>query len=332
VTIDFIVKLPSSSDQITEEVYDSILVIVDRLTKYTHFIPYKETYTAEQLARIVIDRLIRYHGIPSSFVTDRDKLFTSNYWKTLVASIGIRHKLSTSFHPQTDGQTERMNQTLEAYLRHYVNHTQNNWVSLLPMAQLALNNLKSESTQHTPFFANYGKHPNLFSEPRSHPNAQKALVASRDMRNVHDELRVQIQRSQQKMIKNDRSKAAPQLKKGDKVYLLTKNLRTTKSSKKLDHVKVGPFLIEEQKGPVNYRLRLPKDAKIHPVFHISLLEPADPETPCQETFYFEEEEEDEFEVEKILMNCQQLLRRFHQQHRGKNPKRNHLNHPTRSTY
>jgi len=254
----------------------------------------------------VIDRLIRYHGIPSSFVTDRDKLFTSNYWKTLVASIGIRHKLSTSFHPQTDGQTERMNQTLKAYLRHYVNYIQNNWVSLLPMAQLVLNNLKSESTQHTPFFANYGKHPNLFSEPRSHPNAQKALVASRDMRNVHDKLRIQIQRS--------------------------KNLRTTKSSKKLDHVKVGPFLIEEQKGPVNYRLRLPKDAKIHPVFHISLLEPADPETPCQETFYFEEEEEDEFEVEKILMNCQQLLRRFHQQHRGKNPKRNHLNHPTRSTY
>jgi len=141
------------------------------------------------------------------------------------------------------------------------------------------------------------------------------------------------------MIKNDRSKQAPQLKKGDKVYLLTKNLRTTKSSRKLDHVKVGPFLIEEQKGPVNYRLRLPKDAKIHPVFHISLLEPADPETPCQETFYFEKEEEDEFEVEKILeqkgqdylvkwkgypdsentweprtnlMNCQLLLRKFHQ--------------------
>ena len=96
--MDFIVKLPASSDYVTEEVYDSILVIVNRLTKYTHFIPYKETYTAEQLARVVIDRLIRYYGIPSSFVTDRDKLFTSNYWKTLVASIGIRHKLSTSFH------------------------------------------------------------------------------------------------------------------------------------------------------------------------------------------------------------------------------------------
>jgi len=82
------------------------------------------------------------------------------------------------------------------------------------------------------------------------------------------------------MIKNDRSKAAPQLKKGDKVYLLTKNLRITKSLKKLDHMKVGLFLIEEQKGPVNYRLRLPKDAKIHPVFYISLLELADPETPC----------------------------------------------------
>jgi len=96
--MDFIVKLLSSSDHITEEVYDSILIIVDRLTKYTHFILYKETYTAEQLARIVIDRLICYYGIPSSFVTDRDKLFTSNYWKTLIASIGIRHKLSTSFY------------------------------------------------------------------------------------------------------------------------------------------------------------------------------------------------------------------------------------------
>jgi len=77
--VDFIVKLPPLSDYITEEVYDSILIIVDRLTKYTRFILYKETYTAEQLARIVIDRLIRYYRIPSSFVIDRDKLFTSNY-------------------------------------------------------------------------------------------------------------------------------------------------------------------------------------------------------------------------------------------------------------
>jgi hypothetical protein len=96
--------------------YDSILVMVDRLTKYTHFVPCMKSITAEELAHLVLDRLIRYHGIPKSFITDRDKLFTSNYWKTLVSVMGIKHKLSTAYHPQTDGQTERANQTLEAYL------------------------------------------------------------------------------------------------------------------------------------------------------------------------------------------------------------------------
>ena len=146
------------------------------------------------------------------------------------------------------------------------------------------------------------------------------------------------------MRKYDKSKTTPQLKKGDKVYLLTRNLRTTRKSKKLDHVKVGPFLIAGQRGPVNYRLSLPRDAKIHPVFHISLLEPADPDTPCQETFHFKQEEDDEFEVEEILeqkgqnylvkwkgypdsentwepennlTNCQQLLRRFHRDQKTK---------------
>ncbi|CAA77892.1 env homologue [Cladosporium fulvum T-1 virus] len=93
---------------------------------------------------------------------------------------------------------------------------------------------------------------------------------------------------------------APLLKEGDKVYLLTKNLKTRRQTKKLDHVKVGPFFIDKVVGPVNYRLRLPPDAKIHPVFHISKLEPADAETPCQESFHFEPEAENEFEVEKIL--------------------------------
>jgi hypothetical protein len=93
---------------------------------------------------------------------------------------------------------------------------------------------------------------------------------------------------------------APQLKKGDKVYLLTKNLRTKRPSKGLDNVKVGPFLIIDQKGPVTYTLNLPPDAKVHPRFHISLLEPADPKTPLQKTFHFETEEENEFEVERIV--------------------------------
>ncbi len=92
----------------------------------------------------------------------------------------------------------------------------------------------------------------------------------------------------------------PQLKKGEKVYLLTKNLKSKRPSKKLDHVKVGPFLIKQPKGPVDYELQLPPDAKVHPVFHVSSLEPADSTTPLQETFHFEIQEENELEVERIL--------------------------------
>ena len=353
VTMDFIVKLPKSADPVTGHEYDSILVMVDRLTKYSHFIPCSETITAPQLGCLILDRLVRYHGIPSVFITDRDKLFTSNYWKTLVAAIGIKHKLSTAFHPQTDGQTERMNQSLEAYLRHYINETQSDWVEKLPMAQVALNNNVSETTQETPFFANFGKNPNLFMEPQQGPLTEKALVTATGLKAVHDTVKDNITRSHDALIKSRHkdSKTGPLLQTGDKVYLLTKNLKTRKRSKKLDHVKVGPFLIAEKRSNLNYRLKLPKDARIHPVFHISLLEPADPNATLQTTFHFEAQEDEEFEVEEILKkqgqrylvnwkgypeedntwepkknlkNCQKLLQQFHQgsRHRAQEDSRN----------
>ena len=117
---------------------------------------------------------------------------------------------------------------------------------------------------------------------------------------LKDNIRTMQQRVAEARFKD--SKTAPQLEKGDKVYLLTKNLRTQKPSRKLDAVKVGPFLIKDQKGPVNYELDLPKDARVHPVFHISLLEPAHQDTPLQETFQYEPQETQDYEVEKILDN------------------------------
>ena len=279
--MDFITKLPKSKDPTTTEVYDAIMVIVDRLTKYAIMLPFKEKYNAEQLAFLLLDRLIRDHSIPESITSDRDKLFTSNYWKTLLGIIGTKLRMSTAYHPQTDGQTERANQTLETYLRHYVNKKQNNWVQLLPMAQLAYNDKLSQTTGLTPFFANYGKNPNSFLQPRKGPNAEKALVKAKELKKVHNQLTETIKETNKKVRQQaDKSrKDGPQLKKGDKVYLLTRNLKTKKPSKKLDHVKVGPFLIIEERGPVNYKLDLPKDSKRYPVFHVSLLEPADPNTP-----------------------------------------------------
>ncbi len=206
--------------------------------------------------------------------------------------------MSIAYHPVTNGQTERTNQSLEQYLRHYINNTHSNWVSLLSMTQLALNAKVSNTTKVTSFFANYGKEPNLFEEERTHLSAQSAIERVATLKKVHDN----ISRMQEKSTKyqNKKRKTTPQLKEGDKVYLLTKNLRTRKPSKKLDHVKVGSFLVKKAKGPVNYELDLPKDAKVFLVFHISLLEPADPSTPIQETFHYKSQEENRFEVEKIL--------------------------------
>jgi transposase InsO family protein len=303
IAMDFVTGLPDSKDPVTGYKYNAICNIVCRFSKAAEFIPFRRDYTAEQLGYVVHDRLIRYHGIPKSIISDRDKLFTSNYWTTLCAAIGIKRKLSTAYHPETDGQTERINQTMETYLRIYSNKEQDNWVKLLPMAQLAYNNKKSETTGLSPFFTNHGRHPNLFEQ--TYPTtikSDKATMTAEELKAVHQRVQENILSAQRKTIShvNKKRKMAPQLKEGDRVYLLTKNLRTRRPSKKLDHVKVGPFLIEACRGPVNYKLRLPDDAKIHPVFHIKYLEPADPETPLQTTFYYETEEEDEFEVEKIL--------------------------------
>ena len=304
--MDFITGLPKSKEQTTKHAYDSILVMVDKLTKYCHFIPCNKTITAPELGHLVLDRLVRYHGLPNTILTDRDKLFTLAYWKTLTGAMGIRHDLSTAFHLETDGQTERVNQTLEAYLRHYVNQMQDNWVSLLPMAQLAINNQVSETTKETPFFANFGKNPSLTLPTKPYPQAQQAmtqadkvtdLIAKRQvniafqrsqyMDELQEYLRNNIVRTNTKIQQSrhkDR-KNGPQLKKGDRVYLLTKNLKIKRPLKKLNHIKVGPFLITNKRGAVNYKLDLPLDTgKIHLVFYISLLEPADGSIPLQTSF------------------------------------------------
>ena len=160
----------------------------------------------------------------------------------------------------------------------------------------------SQTTGVTLFFINYGKHTNGFLHPREGPNADKVIVKAEELKELYKKLTKAIKDSNEKTRKqvNKNRKDSPQLKEGDKVYLLIKNIKSKRPSKKLDHVKVRPFLIKERRGPVNYKLDLPKDSKRHPVFHISLLELADPNTPLQETFQYQIEEKDEYEVEKIL--------------------------------
>jgi len=131
IAFDHITKLPRSEDPTTGTIYDSIWVVTDRLTKYAHFVPYKEESTAEDLAYTYLREVACQRGSPRSVITDRGTTFTSKFWASFMAQLGTKHKMSTAYHPQTDRETERLNQTLEQYLRCYLNYQQDNWVTLL---------------------------------------------------------------------------------------------------------------------------------------------------------------------------------------------------------
>jgi transposase InsO family protein len=154
VGMDFIVGLPCSKDG-----YDSILVIIDRLSKYVKLVPTITTVTATEVARLFVDHVMKSHGCPKSIVSDRDKNFTSHFWRTVCELWQIEQLMSTAFHPQTDGQTERVNRVLEEYLRSYVSPLHDNWDQYLPMAEFAINNSKQASTGMSPFEMMYGEAP-----------------------------------------------------------------------------------------------------------------------------------------------------------------------------
>lgn len=305
VAMDFIVKLPASADPVTGESYDSILVIVDRFTKFGRFIPYRETWGAKELAHIFVKYVVANHGTPQTLITDRDKLFTSNFWTSLSQELGIKHRLSTAYHPQTDGQTERLNQTLEQYLRCYVNNRQDNWIALLPLAQIAYNQSPSTTTGTSPFYANFGfDPPELAGTMEVLASNPAAAFTAKQMSVLHDNLRLDLMFVRQQMTRQANKKRieGPTLKRGDKVYLLRRNIKSNKPSKKLDAVKLGPFKIRRQKGPVNFELELPRKMRIHPVFHISLLELATPDATLQDEVedLDPEIQEPSYEVERIL--------------------------------
>jgi hypothetical protein len=153
--MDFITDHPLSDG------CDQLWVIIDRYTKMVHFISLKKKQkNAENLVLIFARQIGRLHGIPSDIVTDRDSRFTSKFWKAFLTAIGIKPRMLIVFYPETDGQTERVNQTIEAFLRAFGNRQMSNWVELLPMAEVAYNHNRTTATGHSVLYANYGFHPN----------------------------------------------------------------------------------------------------------------------------------------------------------------------------
>ncbi len=219
VTMNFITKLLLSKDLAWEVKFDSILTIVNWLTKYTMFIPFRETATAPVLTYTILRELVSNHELSKEFIIDRNKLFTSKFWEMLTAELRIKHKMLTAYHPQTDEQSKQMNQTVKTYLRHYVNAKQDNWVWLLPMAQFVYNSARSETTEKTPFLANYEYHLKVWWDSWKHRSkSQKVILDIADMRKLHANLTTKIQ--QQKEQKTD----AELFKVKEKVYLRTDNI------------------------------------------------------------------------------------------------------------
>jgi len=149
ISMDFIVGLPKSQG------YTKIWVIVARFSKMAHFIPLKSEEHIKELALIFLKEIWRLHGLPATIISDRDTRFTSKFWMSLMQLLQVKLNVSTAFHPETDGQTERVNQTLEQYLRSYCSYQQDDWVSLLPFAEYAYTISLSESAKASPFEVNY---------------------------------------------------------------------------------------------------------------------------------------------------------------------------------
>lgn len=273
ISIDFVTGLPTSNG------FDSICVIVDRLTKQRHLVPCLSTINAEELASLFLSNVFRLHGLPKTIVSDRGPQFAARFWKHLCHCMEIDPRLSTAFHPETDGQTERMNAIMEQYLRAYVNYQQDDWAQYLPLAEFAANNHVSETTTVSPFFANYGFDPRCSFEldiRQDNPEEIEAQQTAEALADIHDVVRSEMRFAQARHQANaDRNRVpAPAFQPGDRVWLNARNIRTQRPSRKLDNKRLGPFTVSRVIGSHAYELKLPNTMKVHPVFHVSLLDPA----------------------------------------------------------
>ena len=265
--------------------FDSIFVVVDRFSKMTHFVPCNETVNAENLARLFIDNIVRYHGLPDNIVSDRGPQFISIFWKTLLNLLHVSVSLSSAAHPQTDGQTERMNQNLEQYLRCFVNYLQDDWSCLLNYAEFAINNVPNSSTGKSPFEINYGFNPRMDYLPKAESTSIDSVDSWIDnLKLIHIGIEIALNESARKMtFYSNKNRRDHDFIVGDLVWLSTQNLNLKRPSRKLDIRRVGPFKILSFVNQVAARLELPEHVRIHPVFHVSLLSPFKSPQAGQET-------------------------------------------------
>jgi hypothetical protein len=252
--------------------FDSILVVVDQgLSKGVILIPCNKTLTSEDTARLLLENLYKRFGLPDKIISDRGPQFASKAFIELLKLLGIKSALSTAYHPQTDGTTERVNQEIEAYLSIYCASHPEEWTQALPTLEFTHNNRRHADRQQTPFEIMFGESPiaiPLTFESTKYPTVEdkmKTLQRNREEALAAHEL------ARSRMADRRKSMFIP-FKKGDQVWLDSRNLKTA-YHKKMKPKREGPFTITEVLGPVTYRLKLPTTWRIHNVFHATLLRP-----------------------------------------------------------
>ncbi|OMO65975.1 reverse transcriptase [Corchorus capsularis] len=272
ITMDFIVGLPR-----IRRGHDAIWVIVDRLTKSAHFLLVRITFSTERLARLYVAEIVRLHGVPVSIVLDRDPRFTSRFWPKLQHALGTRLKFSTAFHPQTDGQFERIIQTLEDMLRACVLEFHGSWADHVALAEFAYNNSYQASIGMAPYEALYGRKcrtPVCWDEVGERKLLNIELIDDMVEKVKMIRNRLKIAQDRQKSYADHRRRDL-EFEVGDAVFLKVSPwkgvIRFCKGGKLAPRY-IGPFEIVERIGPVAYRLNLPSElGRIHDVFHVSML-------------------------------------------------------------
>lgn len=224
-----------------------------------------------------LDNVGKLHGLPKTVVSDRGPQLVSKFWKDLCELSEIEPRLSSAFHPETDGQTERVNGVMEQYLRAYVSYQQDDWASRLSMTEFSTNNHVSETTQQSPFVSNFGFSPRMnegLGEGAGESGERDSVTFAESLASLHDCLRAEIRWAQDQYEEGANASRipAPLFKVVDEVWLSAKNIRTVRPAKMLDHKRLGKFKIIQVVSPYAYKLKLPRTMKIHPVFHVSILE------------------------------------------------------------